>query len=203
MSMQTYQKSDRKIWQLGVIALSEFSFKKPQAVKKPKLGVDLNKRFHEVKKLFMAQCAKMCIENKCDPEEVLQEVYKGILIRNNGECPYDPSKSAFSTYVVMVAKCVTINYVNKYGARNVVEKHGQEDSIENEPYLLGLPSNLDTTADLNIEEIYQKLKGDAKIVFKDLLDGVKVSQISKIRSLDARRVSRHIEEIKRIALGGI
>ena len=55
----------------------------------------------------------MCYDNHCDPDDVLQEVYKGILIRNKGKCPFDEKKSAFSTYVVMVSRCVTINYINK------------------------------------------------------------------------------------------
>ena len=74
----------------------------------------------------------MCYDNNCDPEDVLQEVYKGILIRNRGKCPFDAQKSAFSTYVVMVSKCVTINYINKAKKKAQREVFGKEDSAEEE-----------------------------------------------------------------------
>jgi len=205
-SYQIPQPELRKIWQMGVISLSELSFIQPikREIEKslknlPRLGVDLERRYKEVKKLFMAHCAKMCLENRCDPEEVLQEVYKGILIRNKGECPYDPSKSAFSTYVVMVSKCVTINYVNKYGFRHLKEHHGVEDSIENEDHFLYISDVRENfVEEHNIYEIRQNLNGEAKIIFEDLLDGVKVSQISKTRNIDSRKVTKHIAEIRKL-----
>lgn len=207
MPVLTYQTDVRKIWHIGVISLSELTFKQPvikKVIKKVPLGVDLERRCKEVKKLFMAHCAKMCLENRCDPEEVLQEVYKGILIRNKGECPFDPSKSAFSTYVVMVSKCVTINYVNKYGFRHLKEHHGTEDSIENEDHFLYIADTRESsfTDDHMINEISQNLKGEAKMIFEDLMDGVKVSQIAKARNMDTRKVTKHIADIRRLIESG-
>jgi DNA-directed RNA polymerase specialized sigma24 family protein len=59
-----------------------------------------------------------------DPEDVLQEIYQGLLIRNNGTCPFDPSKSSFGHYVYMVADCVINNHYRKTARRREVEQVG-------------------------------------------------------------------------------
>ena len=100
--MGSYQNTPNlkiKKWHIGVIALASLSFTQPEPKEKrtseiklpkesekalkvrnlelAKKGIDLNKRHLEVKKLFLKHCAKMCLDNRCDPEDVLQEVYKG------------------------------------------------------------------------------------------------------------------------------
>ena len=101
MSMVIYQIKNTKHlkkWQIGVLELSTFDFIQPkkERVKKNKKrflvknackGIDLNQKHLEVKKLFRKHCLKMCYDNHCDPDDVLQEVYKGILIRNKGNAP--------------------------------------------------------------------------------------------------------------------
>lgn len=80
---------------------------------KPK-GVDLTTRAHEVRKLFYAGFARRVLRYGYDPEDVLQEVYKGILVRNEGKCPFDASKSSFGHYVHMVCGCIVSNYRRRY-----------------------------------------------------------------------------------------
>jgi DNA-directed RNA polymerase specialized sigma24 family protein len=77
-------------------------------------GVDLENRGHEVAKLFYAGFARSVMGRGYDPQEVLQEVYKGILIRNKGKCPFDPRKSTFGHYVHMVIKCILANYLRRW-----------------------------------------------------------------------------------------
>ena len=77
-------------------------------------GVDLTSRAHEVRKLFYAGFARRVLRYGYDPEDVLQEVYKGILVRNSGKCPFDPSKSSFGHYVHMVCGCIVSNYHRRY-----------------------------------------------------------------------------------------
>ena len=74
------------------------------------VGIDLEKRGHEVAKLLFAGFSGMIRAGGYDPEDVLQEVYKGILIRNAGKCPFDPAKATFGHYVHMVCSCVVTNY---------------------------------------------------------------------------------------------
>ena len=79
----------------------------------PKLGVDLVNRSHEVRKLLFAGFRGHMLAKGYDPEEVLQEIYKGLLTRNNGTCPWDEQKSTFGYYVTMVCRCVLTNYHRK------------------------------------------------------------------------------------------
>lgn len=77
------------------------------------VGIDLEKRGVEVRKLFYAAFARGLVKDGYDPEEALQEVYKGLLARNRGTCPFDSRKSSFGHYVHIVARCVLANYVRK------------------------------------------------------------------------------------------
>ena len=51
--------------------------------------------------------------NGYNAEDVLQEIYRGILARNVGKCPFDESKSSFGHYVHMVIGCILNNYHRK------------------------------------------------------------------------------------------
>jgi len=59
-----------------------------------------------------------------EPEDVLQEVYKGLLVRNSGTCAWDPAKSSFGHYVHMVAGCILSNYHRKVSRQRSVEQIG-------------------------------------------------------------------------------
>lgn len=204
-----------KKWQIGVIALSSFSFIQPKrsreslkAVsersgvvvtrKRATRGIDLSQRHNEVKKIFLKHCSKMCLDNGCDPEDVLQEVYKGIIIRNSGKCPFDESKSAFSTYVVMVSKCVTINYINKIGKKTCGEVYGKEDTIENEDHNIGGCEESSAEDVMYFSQLRDLLKKEQAEIYDDLLDGYKISHISRRRSIDSRKVNKYISEIRKI-----
>ena len=77
------------------------------------VGIDLVNRAGEVKKLLFSGFGRKIFGAGYDPEDVLQEVYRGILARNRGKCPWDPSKSSFGHYVYMVCSCVLSNYHRK------------------------------------------------------------------------------------------
>lgn len=94
----------------------------------PPKGIDLAKRGHEVAKLFYAGFARSCVNYGYDPEDVLQEVYKGILIRNKGTCPFDASKSTFGHYVHLIIKCVLANYHRKWDRVTQSERLGIHDA---------------------------------------------------------------------------
>ena len=88
------------------------------------VGIDLEARgkhaktlADEVRKLLFAGFAGKMLSRGYDPEDVLQEVYKGLLVRNNGICPWDGRKSTFGHYVHMVTNCVLTNYHRKENKR--------------------------------------------------------------------------------------
>lgn len=78
------------------------------------LGIDLETRGHEVRKLLFACFGMRLTRLGYDPLDVLQEVYKGLLVRNRGTCPWDKRKSSFGHYVHMVIECVLRNYTRKH-----------------------------------------------------------------------------------------
>jgi len=77
------------------------------------VGIDLAHRGHEVRKLLFAGFGRRIFAAGYDLDDVLQEVYQGLLARNKGKCPWDPSKSSFGHYVYMVCGCVISNYHRK------------------------------------------------------------------------------------------
>lgn len=194
-------KSQRKPWQKGVIPIQSLSLKYERNKKQRKLGIDLNEKYEEVKKLFYKHCGKMCLDAKCDPQDVLQEVCKGILIRNKGTCPFDEKKSAFSTYVVMVSRCVTTNYINKRNRHSQKETTGVEDTIEKTDYAIAHSCTVeDYDTILTIKEVRDHLAGNMRDIFDDLLLGHNVSHISKSRGIDSRKIKNYIEKIKKVLI---
>ena len=96
--------------------------KRSTIVRRPDgLGIDLEKRGIEVRKLFYAAFARGLAKDGYDPEEALQEVYRGLLARNLGTCPFDVRKSSFGHYVHIVARCVLANYIRKEKRRSMHE----------------------------------------------------------------------------------
>ena len=67
----------------------------------------------EVRKLLWRGFAGKMLSQGYDPEDVLQEVYRGLLVRNKGKCPWDARKSTFGHYVYLVIGCVLTNYHRK------------------------------------------------------------------------------------------
>ena len=98
-------------------------FKAPEI----QLGIDLENRSHEVRKLLFAGFGKRIIAMGYDPEDVLQDVYRGLLARNNGTCPWDARKASFGHYVHMVCSCILSNYHRRYDRINKREQPGAMD----------------------------------------------------------------------------
>lgn len=96
------------------------------------LGIDLSKRAGEVRKLFFAGFARRVLWYGYDPEDVLQDVYMGIMVRNAGKCPFDPSKASFGHYIHMVCGCIISNYRRRYSRLDRNEVFGIDDQ-EGEP----------------------------------------------------------------------
>jgi len=100
----------------GALKPSSKKVKVPGKKKAPKpfiVGIDLAVRGIEVRKLFYAAFARGLVKDGYDPEDCLQEVYKGLLTRNSGTCPFDSRKSSFGHYVHIVTRCVLANYIRK------------------------------------------------------------------------------------------
>ena len=105
------------------------------------LGIDLANRGHEVRKLLFAGFGKKITSYGYDPEDVLQEVYKGLLARNMGKCPWDATKSSFGHYVHMVCGCIVSNYHRKYNRINMNERAGVRSLDDGETIEVDLASS--------------------------------------------------------------
>lgn len=74
------------------------------------LGIDLDRRGHEVAKIFYKHFGRWVFQYGYESNDVLQEIYKGILARNKGICPFDVRKSSFGHYVHQVCGCIMANF---------------------------------------------------------------------------------------------
>lgn len=106
----------------------------PRIALSRKRGINLEERGEEVKKILYSKFNNWMNTYGYNYEDVLQEVYLGILRRNQGECPWDASKASFGYYVYMVCSCVLSNYHRKKKRKYKNEVTGvkslQGDSFE-------------------------------------------------------------------------
>jgi len=181
-------------WQRHCIPLYEFdlNFQNPPT---RKLGIDVEAKYEDIKRIYFKRYLKQIIAIGEDPQDMLQEILQGILIRNKGKCPYDPKKSAFSTYVTMVCHCVMTNFLKKHSKTKGVE-------IAIEP----IEGRIHDLEDVEIERDYQELrrdigslfKGDYRKVFDLLTDGYKTKEISEIMGVESKVVRKHVNDIREI-----
>lgn len=120
-----------------------FPVRKERVVQVSTTGIDLAVRGHEVRKLFYAAFARGLVKDGYDPEEALQEVYRGLLARNAGTCPFDVTKSSFGHYVHIVTRCILANYIRKEKRRLQFESCESSLSTGSERF------SVDSCADLS------------------------------------------------------
>ncbi len=167
-----------------------------ESIEKPKrkLGVDVEAKANDIKSIFYKHFAKMCIQSKYEPEEMLQEIYLGILHRNKGNCPFDPAKSSLSTYIVMVSRCILFNIFNK---DNKTRSRMFEPKEKDDLFRL-IKDNHDFDTKFLIEEARGLCKtDDMKNVFDQMLLGYNISQISNNLKIENRKVSEMTSKIKK------
>lgn len=179
-------------WQEGIPSIFSYEFKTK------KLGIDVDLHREDIKKLFYKRQGQKLLKSGVDPEELLQEVFKGILIRNKGACPFDPEKSAMSTYIVMVVDCISMNYMEKHNRTNERFVYGQEDDVAcsyNASY------EDDPSDAMFLEEVRNSFSGALLKVYDALMSGLKKSHISKQYGWEIRLVNKYVRQVQeRVAL---
>lgn len=88
-------------------------------------GIDFSLKYKDIEKLLRAGFMGKILAAGFEFKDVLQEVYMGLLVRNQGECPWDPSKGSFSHYVWMCIDSILTNYHRKMRI-----KHSAVGSLE-------------------------------------------------------------------------
>jgi hypothetical protein len=157
------------------------------------LGIDVKKHEGDIRKLFYKRQGYRLKPLGVDLEEVLQEVYKGILIRNKGKCPFDPSKSALSTYVVMVIDCICMNYSNKTRKTNQRFVYGVEEDVASSYHV---PYEEDPSDLIFFNEVRDNFTGVLLKVYDALMDGLKKSHISRKYGWEIREVNKYVKQVQ-------
>ena len=187
-------------------------FKAPEV----KLGIDLENRSHEVRKLLFAGFGKRIIAMGYDPEDVLQDVYRGLLARNIGRCPWDARKASFGHYVHMVCSCILSNYHRRYDRINRREQAGALDWQDGARVLVDVASSslpvfkAEQSYSIErhelIEELEQKIIADVEEPYLALtalpyvLEGKGRREIAREIGEREGMVGKAVNEIKRLAL---
>lgn len=174
-------------WQEGLPTIFSYTFK----VKK--LGIDIEEHKEDIKKLFYKRQGMKLMKTGVDTDEVLQEVYKGILIRNKGKCPFDAEKSAMSTYIVMVVDCITMNYMNKFNRVNDRFVVGVEDDVAcsyNASY------EDDPSDAIFLQEVRTTFSGVLLKVYDALMNGLKKAHISREYGWEIRLVNKYVKQVR-------
>lgn len=181
------------------------------------LGIDLAKRGKGVRRLFFAGFAKQIVKKGFDPEDVLQEIYKGILIRNLGKCPFDPMKSSFGHYVHMVSGCILSNYYRRYGRLQVNELYGASSHEGEIDFAESEIPDFNDSPEENLALKNGKIVlarraareatrlgldvGLVPLCLEHLVNGVKQKEMTNLLGRPPSEVSKIVKIIKRIARG--
>ena len=180
-----------------------------------KLGIDLETKAIDVRKLFYAGFARKVIGMGYDPEDVLQEIYRGILVRNEGKCPFDETKSTFGHYVHMVSSCIISNYRRKKSRIDNNEVLGTQDEngeridvacskLAHETPVAAEDYEVDTIkAHLRIKVfercIIERMDLQrAKIVIEMVFEGFKNKEIIQATGYSANWVSKFLKFARRV-----
>ena len=176
------------------------------------LGIDLENRSHEVRKLFYAGFGRQCYAAGYDPEDVLQEIYRGILARNKGICPFDASKSSFGHYVHMVCGCIVANYhrkMNKLKEREQVGIMGFDEngnkafvdvsSAAIEDYYTS-PQNAteEEVARKSLAKFIREHGKNLEPILDMLLLGMSRKEISESLQVEPKEISARIKRVRQL-----
>ena len=164
------------------------------------LGIDLGKRFGEVRKLLLAGYGDRLARSGWDVEDVLQDVYLGLLTRNRGTCPWDPEKSSFGHYVHMVCGCIVSNYGRKVNRVRDREHIGMTDMDGLEVDAAEFAESPEmVSVETEIRDYLDKYLGGAdRDVFEGLVQGEGRGSLRHRVGLDVRDYDASVAEVHRV-----
>ena len=165
-----------------------------------KKGINLETLYEDVRKIVISGFAKKV--KSSDLEDIIQEIYKGILIRNKGICPFDSNKSSFGSYVYMVSGCIIANYYQKK------RKHPHFHEISDNTFNYYNPESGKTGETIDTLLLRDKLEeylflnlektSENKEIWDKIIRGYKLSEISRESEIPISRVSKKVKKIKQI-----
>jgi hypothetical protein len=163
-------------------------------------GIDLHGRAQEVVKLLYAGFGSLIRRTNLDPEEVRQEVFAALLIRNKGKCPWDAKKSSFGHYCHLVIGCVINNLLkrrttDKRKGETVdisgMRKLSNSDSAESELTLRkDLKRSIDASTPIGVLAVE---------IFDQVAEGRGPKEIGDALNIDARKIAKAVAHIRAAA----
>ncbi len=78
-------------------------------------GLDVTKHLKVIRRMYGRHFAEKVRRAGLDEDDMMQTILQGILVRNQGKCPYDPSKAKVTTYLYMIMRGVVLNELEKAG----------------------------------------------------------------------------------------
>lgn len=93
------------------------------------LGLDLRAHWLDIRRLVYSVHGKWCLDQALDPEEVISEVARRILVANQGRSPFDPARKTAAAYIVMQSRSAVSNLLDKRARRAKYEELGKHADI--------------------------------------------------------------------------
>ena len=182
-------------------------------------GIDLENRSIEVSKILFRCYGNRLSQLHMDTEDILQEVFKGILTRNKGTCAWDPQKSSFGHYVHMVCGCVLMNLQKKQKRRferevvgvrkfsnNSWEWQDAAESVEGSYTVSPEQGVLEVNESMEDLRVWLEAREDsrktdnriARRIIPLLCEGYKRSEIACNLEMDPGKVSRGLHYLRSV-----
>jgi RNA polymerase sigma factor (sigma-70 family) len=175
------------------------------------VGVDVIKKRKDIERLLYKACGGAIKKYGYEFDDLLQEVFIGILKRNKGQGAYDPSRSAFSHYIILVCNSIFRNYHAKemkrrgreiLGARNkngdivdvkeiAVDITVNENDFTPEKYLEFLSEKID---DPRTRWEIRTNKKEYKTILSGIVAGFSKDEISKSLQISKPKMHKIMEK---------
>jgi DNA-directed RNA polymerase specialized sigma24 family protein len=190
-------------------------------IPEPVLGIDLSDnpktgKAIEVRRMFYAGFARHVIAKGYDPEDVLQDIYVALTVRNGGKCPFDSRKASFAHYVHMVCRGTVSNYHRRYGRLRRNEQFGvtghdgvvldvaEADLASVAPEQENIYRFTSATGALTIRVVREARREGvcpklAKKCVTFLLDGMRYKEMAAKMKVSTAKISEAVRLIRRVA----
>jgi len=76
----------------------------------PPTGIDVAEKAEDIARIFYSHFGSAASSYGYSLPDLLQDVYRAVLVRNKGKCPFDQNKGTFGHYVWRVCVCVFRNH---------------------------------------------------------------------------------------------
>lgn len=166
-------------------------------------GIDIAAKKDDIAKILFSKFGSEIYANGYDPEEVLQEVYTGIIIRNKGTCPFNPVKSSLGHYIYIICSCILNNYHRKQNRTKAHEKLGISLSHDEDTDAADSVQCVEKEVLWDPRPEIERLLGKDKFtieVLTNLHEGRSKSEISKRMGVSLTAVNQAILKLRKEAV---